>query len=1201
MVTTKGCARLTIQLPDNSLNIEHDFHIVGPSFSIPADGLLGNDFLLKERAKLDFENNVLLIRGLSIPFYEPAWENVISLPPRSESIQEVRYIQPTDALPDSIYFIERAQLTECVTCPHAVVSPRDGKCYVALLNVSEEPQTLIVPTLALQDIVLEEPRSSVSDQHVLSIQHSSSSRLKEIEVRSHLDSLNPEEMQSILKLIHEFNDLYLLPGDKLSTIPNITHRIITKTDEPINVRPYRIPHAYKKEVDRQLEEMKAQNIITESDSPYNFPLLVVPKKPGPDGKRGLRICVDFRRLNEVSLGQSYPIPNISDILDCLSNSRYFSTIDLASAFWQIKMEKSDAHKTAFSSGFSKYHFLRCPFGLANAPSTMARVMSNVLGSVKGLRAFAYLDDVIVYSPDLKRHEDDLRTLFTAMRKFNLKIQPEKCAYFRKEVVYLGHHISEKGILPDESKIQVLKTMSPPKNLKEVKSFIAFCSYYRKFVKNFAQIALPLTKLTKKDVHFRWTSQEQAAFEQLIHCLTNPPVLQFPDFTKTFNISPDASLFSIGAILSQGPIGKDLPIAYASKTLSKAESNWSVTDRECYSIIYALRHFHPYVYGRRVKIFSDHRPLTWLFKNKNLNSRLFRWSLEIGQYDYEIIYRKGANNPADHLSRIISVNKDEVENCEGRAEAEMQCQVSQASGDPTVNIPDPVNFADPYQQFLKLQETRVIMNPLVQEIAQDIKAAVRSSNIDSVVFFITKDLVGIQHIPYPSAVENLKSRSTIDTITRVPLQKLCVLFVAYKERISEPLNGQRLFTTITTLKNELLKSSSQRILIQEIPDPIESQQFRVMVRHIFINSPFRVTLVPYRVITILDPSQRELIIKQYHGNLIHGHEGMNRTYKKLKARFRWEHMKEQVEDFVKKCPECQINKTRTQRNTKVPMQISFTPYEPFQKLNVDLMGPLPLSIHGNRYILSAQCDLTKYNIAIPLPNQESETIARALVKEIFLIYGSPRYILTDLGSNFVGQLIQDLCKLFKIKKLQTTAFHPQANGSVEKSHQLFTNYLKHFINTNQDNWCELLPFASFAINTNVHTGTKHVPFELVFGRQAAIPSASHQPPPFTYNYDDYLMELRQRLHLSHKEARDHLEKSKAIYKHYYDRTLKPVNFNVGDQVLLQNEQVKKGTSRKLTPSWLGPFLVEAVEGVNVVIKIGRKTQKVHMNRLKKYFQ
>ncbi|CAA9999732.1 unnamed protein product [Nesidiocoris tenuis] len=198
-----------------------------------------------------------------------------------------------------------------------------------------------------------------------------------------------------------------------------------------------------------------------------------------------------------------PLEGLRTTLDIVKKKNH-----LASAFHQISVDPRDIQKTAFSSGNAHWEYLKMPFGLKSAPATMAKAMSMVLNSHKGIRAFAYLDDVIVHSPDLKRHIEEIRLLFQAMRKFHLRISPQKCAYLRKEVTYLGHHISDKGVLPDESKVAVLKRMPVPRNVKEVKSFVAFASYYRKFVKNFAQIAVPLTRLTKKDVPFRWTSQEQ---------------------------------------------------------------------------------------------------------------------------------------------------------------------------------------------------------------------------------------------------------------------------------------------------------------------------------------------------------------------------------------------------------------------------------------------------------------------------------------------------------------------------------------------------------------------------------------------------------------------------------------------------------------------------------------------------------------------
>ena len=334
--------------------------------------------------------------------------------------------------------------------------------------------------------------------------------------------------------------------------------------------------------------MLKTKIIQTSASQWNAPLLVVPKKADASGKPKLRVVVDFRKLNDLTIGDSFPLPNITDILDQLGNAKYFTTLDLASGYHQIPMIEEDKPKTAFSTPYGHYEFNRMPFGLKNAPATFQRLMNSVLTGLQGLKCLVYLDDIVVYGASLEDHNRRLKEVLKRLRENNLKLQPDKCEFLRKEVIYLGHIISENGIQPDPSKLKAIKEFPTPKKVKDIQSFIGLAGYYRKFIEDFSKIAKPLTKLTKKTEKFEWTSEQQNAFDILKEKLTTAPVLKYPDFTQEFIVTTDAPDYAIGAVLSQGSVGQDRPIAYASRVLSRAEQNYSTTEKKKnYSRSYGL--------------------------------------------------------------------------------------------------------------------------------------------------------------------------------------------------------------------------------------------------------------------------------------------------------------------------------------------------------------------------------------------------------------------------------------------------------------------------------------------------------------------------------------------------------------------------------------------------------------------------------------
>lgn len=284
-----------------------------------------------------------------------------------------------------------------------------------------------------------------------------------------------------------------------------------------------------------------------------------------------------------------------------------------------------------------------PFGLKNAPATFQRLMTVALSGLQGLQCFIYLDDVVIFASSVDEHSKRLCNIFKRLRHNNLLLQPDKCEFMHKEVAYLGHIINDKGISPNPEKIKAIKNYPIPTNPKQIKQFLGLIGYYRRFIKDFSKFAKPLTNLLKKDAPFIWSNEQDQSIEYFKNALIQAPILQYPDFSNEFLLTTDASNYAIGAILSQGDIGKDLPIDFASRTLNKAECNYSTIERELLAIIWATEHFRPYLYGRKFIILTDHRPLTWLFNCRNPNSRLMRWRLRLEEYIYEIRYKPGRVN------------------------------------------------------------------------------------------------------------------------------------------------------------------------------------------------------------------------------------------------------------------------------------------------------------------------------------------------------------------------------------------------------------------------------------------------------------------------------------------------------------------------------------------------------------------------------
>jgi hypothetical protein len=312
-------------------------------------------------------------------------------------------------------------------------------------------------------------------------------------------------------------DVFKLPGDKLTATSGIKHYIPTpsiSTNRALTLRNYRIPEHHREEVETQIQKMLEDEIIQSSNSPWNFPILIVPKKIDASGKRKWGMCVDFRKLNDITVGDSFPLPNIQDILDKLGRAKYFSAIDCACGYWQVPLAEEDRIKTAFSMPTGHYEYLRMPFGLKSAPSTFQRLMNKVLMGLLGTRCFVYLDDVIIFGESFSEHNARLREVFDKLRQYNLKIEPDKCEFLKTELSYLGHVVTREGVKCDPEKVKAIKEFPIPKNFTDVKSFLGLAGYYRKFIYQFSKLAKPLTELLKKDQPWRWDTEQIESFNIL---------------------------------------------------------------------------------------------------------------------------------------------------------------------------------------------------------------------------------------------------------------------------------------------------------------------------------------------------------------------------------------------------------------------------------------------------------------------------------------------------------------------------------------------------------------------------------------------------------------------------------------------------------------------------------------------------------------
>jgi len=458
--------------------------------------------------------------------------------------------------------------------------------------------------------------------------------------------LNETLRTKLTNLLAKNSDVFYHDGQQSTVTDLIEHTIEISNHSPIKQPAYRIPHSQRQIVKENIEQMLAQKIIQPSNSAWSSPIVLAKKKDNTT-----RFCVDYRRLNNITSKDTYPMPNVSDIFDHIGRSSVFSTLDLQRGFWQIPVRESDRPKTAFTTFTGLYEFCVMPFGLTNSPATFQRLIENVLRDLTGANIFIYMDDVLIASETIDQHVDDLQRVFDRMRSAHLQLNFKKCTFGRPEVIYLGHAITKNGLSPDKAKVNAVKNFPTPTDIKSLKGFLGLASYYRRFIDSFATIANPLFKLLRKNVSFNWTSSTEKAFNNLKSRLISAPVLAYPDFNKPFILHTDASGTGIGGILSQETETGERPIAFISRSLNKAERNYATTEQEALAIVWSLKTFRPYVYGHPCILYTDHAPLRFLTSSTLTNSRLIRWSLSLQDYTLEIRYKSGSTNQAaDALSR-----------------------------------------------------------------------------------------------------------------------------------------------------------------------------------------------------------------------------------------------------------------------------------------------------------------------------------------------------------------------------------------------------------------------------------------------------------------------------------------------------------------------------------------------------------------------
>lgn len=577
-------------------------------------------------------------------------------------------------------------VTDCLIQPDI-----NGKCVVEVRNECHQSIPLEQGTLIVR---AERYKYPVVDVGTLDISPSTGDQQAidtMIQMKLQKDISDLQVRENFYDLLAKYKEVFSSDDGELGLAPNIIHDIkIQDPSKIIYIPAYRLPAKHKAEIEKQVIRMKEQGIITDSVSPYNFPLLLVPKKGGT-----FRVVIDFRKLNSVTEPDRFPSHNVEDVINTLGDFKFFTSIDLLKGYYQIELSDRARKYTAFSTSQGHFEFIRMPFGLKNAPVTFVRLIRQVFGDLLGTVLQAYMDDIVVCSKTLKEHLEKLEIVLSRLREFNLKVKLEKCEFFQSQLQYLGFLVSKDGLGVIPAKAEAISQFPTPTSVKQVQVFLGMCGYYRKFIFRFAQISVPLTDLLRKDSEFVWGVAQQKAFDDLKERLLMPPILSFPSFDETFFLATDACDVGLGGVLLQyrtiGNVKKLHPIAFYSRKLRTKNPNevaLAIIDRECMAICNSLVSFKFLVYGCSVVVLTDHLPLISFFKDTQLTAKRTRWLLLLEDYGVKVKYLPGKSNVvADCLSRnpidikpenIKRIEKDVLAISEDNSKVDFDFSVSPVS-------------------------------------------------------------------------------------------------------------------------------------------------------------------------------------------------------------------------------------------------------------------------------------------------------------------------------------------------------------------------------------------------------------------------------------------------------------------------------------------------------------------------------------------
>lgn len=1123
LLDTLGTLTLTVRM-----GCEHWEHIVHVVRGATQTVLLGWDFLSQHHAILNTGDSILMLRGIEIPLLQtadliPECCNIsmsadVTVPALSEMIVPVRVEAPNIAGPTPDAFLgylepDPRDSTQLVIA--RTVTPVTDGCTVArLLNPTDRDLKLhqgshlgVFYHVKDEDLIGHSTGPPVDCNATTFLP----------DVSRGESPLSGEQKKRLYDLLDKHQGIFRPGRGNVGQSGLIKHHIRTGEQAPIKQRAYRASPDKRQEIDRQVATLLEDGIIEESCSPWSSPVVLVKKK-----NNSWRFCVDYRKLNSVTIKDSHPLPRVDDTLDALSGSTWFSTLDFSDGYWQVGVAEEDREKTAFSTGRSLYQFRSMPMGLTNAPATFQRFMELVLRGLPWHICMVYLDDILIYSQSFDDHLSHLDEVFSRIGSAGLKLNAKKCHLACDHVVFLGHVVSQEGLRPDPRNTERVRLWPTPRSATEVRAFIGLCSYYRRFVKDFAHHAAPLHRLTGKDVPFQWTGDCQASFDHLRITLSTEPVIRMPNFSHPFRLYTDASQTAVGAVLAQDINGTERVVAYASHALTAAERRWSTYDRELWAIVWAVRQFRQYLGATSFTIITDHKPLLGLRHipiDNDRTGRRSRWALELDPYDWVVVHKSGAkHNNADALSRRPCVEDGSPDGGHSHDHMDVAVQTDFTHGPEVV-----------------CSLTSPIQSPSPADAGGITTEDLQTSADQTLLYTLAHDGANVRQLQQEDA-----DIGTVLSWLRDPTQRPARWRLKGASRALKHLWTE--FHRLTLINGLLCR---------------------------VIHTPKTGATTPQIVV----PSALvHELLTHLHGGPLSAHLAFDRVLDRARKVCYWPTMYKDIHQWCEQCYACQRRKSPVPKH-RAPMGGSLAS-KPFERVAADILE-LPHTSCGNRYVLVVEDYFTKYVNLYALPDQKATTVATCLFKEYVMEHGIPETLHSDQGRQFESDLVKGMCQMLGVRKTRTTPYNPKSDGMVERFNRTLIDQLAKTLLSCAGEWDGFLKQIAFAYNTSVHSSTGYTPYFLTHGREARVPADVLLGPltqgnPLRGPPGEFAASLVVSLNTAFSQAKEHNASAHERQKMHYDDRMRHKPYEVGDLVWLNDPTESR---LKLAPHWKGPFQIQ----------------------------